>query len=379
MAVRILLLDMDGVLLEPHGYDAALSESVGQVSQALGFPRLTLTDQDIDVIEAAGITCEWEIAAICHALLLTILWRRYPDFTLSTAPPLPQAPQHELPLPDIQRFFQNLGDTQAGQRTMQLAEEILANNGALTAAQRRHLQSILRNPYTMQCSLTHRLIQELTLGSEDFRKAYGIPPYHEGPGTLHTLDRPTLSPPAQKLLRSWLREAGHSAAVMTSRPSIPPQDFFSTPEAEIGLQVAGLPGIPIVGHGCLSWLSAMRHAPIPAFLKPSPVHALAALRKAIGGAPQEALLSAAALDLDKKMDAKWKDLDGTRVDVLEDSVKGLRSASAAADILAQNGICIRVCPYGVANTPHKALALRQDGATVFPELEQALTHAGVLP
>ena len=45
--MKILLFDMDGVLLEPNGYHLALKETVRLVSRSMGFEDFLLSDQDI--------------------------------------------------------------------------------------------------------------------------------------------------------------------------------------------------------------------------------------------------------------------------------------------------------------------------------------------
>ena len=50
--MRILLFDLDGVLLEPRGYHRALRETVTLVGQWLGYRRVTLTPEDIELFES---------------------------------------------------------------------------------------------------------------------------------------------------------------------------------------------------------------------------------------------------------------------------------------------------------------------------------------
>ena len=87
--MKILLFDMDGVLLESLGYHMALQETVRIMAKALGFGDLTLSADDIAAFEAGGINKEWDEAAICTALLLEAVWKLDPKRILpgtSTGP-----------------------------------------------------------------------------------------------------------------------------------------------------------------------------------------------------------------------------------------------------------------------------------------------------
>ena len=70
MSYRIALFDMDGVLLESLGYHIALQETVRQAALELGLNDPPLSMEAIASFEAGGITCEWDEAAICHAVML---------------------------------------------------------------------------------------------------------------------------------------------------------------------------------------------------------------------------------------------------------------------------------------------------------------------
>ena len=58
--MKILLFDMDGVLLESLGYHIALQETVRIMANSLGFGDLTLSADDIAAFEAGGINKEWD-------------------------------------------------------------------------------------------------------------------------------------------------------------------------------------------------------------------------------------------------------------------------------------------------------------------------------
>jgi hypothetical protein len=236
------------------------------------------------------------------------------------------------------------------------------------------LQSILGTARQIDDSVTHRLFQELVLGSSIFVQSYGLPALMETESYLLHFDIPTLSPSDRERLILWLEDGDHQASIFTSRPSRPVGDQVGTPEAEIGAQSVGLEDLPIIGLGGLMWLADRRSREPDAFRKPSPVHALAAMRAALGHPLQEALQAAAALVLDKREDGGWDELSGAEVYVFEDTAGGLLSALGAQKMLELQGVEVKFHLFGITNSEPKRHALRETGATVTPSLSAALLY-----
>jgi hypothetical protein len=185
-------------------------------------------------------------------------------------------------------------------------------------------------------------------------------------------DRSNLSPVESAGLRDWMSRPDQAAVVITSRPSRPPAGVFSTPEAEQGAALVGLGEIPILGWGGLVWLGQQRQTDPQTFLKPSPVHALAALRMALGEDQQTALSTAANLVENGQVDTAWKQLDGAKVSVFEDTPGGIKSMKAAKDVLEKVGVRTKTQYYGIAQKSIKVKALQGNGAQVFPSLAETL-------
>jgi|Deesub1362A_J573_1020465.scaffolds.fasta_scaffold03902_3 phosphoglycolate phosphatase-like HAD superfamily hydrolase len=375
--MRILLLDLDGVLLEPRAYHLALQDTVAMVGRALGYGRVTLREEDIELFEAVGVTSEWDSAAICAALLLRRAWRISPCMALPGEPPLPNPPPHGLPPPDFRTFFRSLaGGGDAEGRALARAEAALFNGqDDYSPAQAGALRALLRGARSVRGSLTHRLFQELVLGSRAFQRTYDLRPYLEVESYLLTRDRATLEPQERARLDAWTAQPGQAAAIFTNRPSQPPPGFLDSPEAEMGAERAGMKAMPIVGRGALAWLSRARRADPDAFLKPHPLHTLAALQRALGLPLEDALRGAAALALDGVLDSRWGVLQGARVCVVEDSSDGLRSARAAREVLLAHGLRLELQLLGVSAGALKGRALARAGARVFPALGPALEQA----
>ena len=194
---------------------------------------------------------------------------------------------------------------------------------------------------------------------------------------LEVYDKPTLADNERARLRSALGEADRAAAIVTNRPSTAPAGVLNTPEAEIGVRTAGFAALPVVASGELGWCALRRGLDPQTFLKPSPVHMLAGLRRAIGDPPAAAVDAAAGLHVEGVVDSAWRGLDGATLVLFEDAPKGHASARAAVDLLAQRGISVKLDLYGIAANPDKVAALRAAGARVHADLRLALDE--VLP
>jgi len=371
--MKVLLFDMDGVLLESGGYHRAFQETVEVLGSLLGYQGVKLSADDIAAFEAAGVFSEWDSSAMCATLMLEHLWSAHPTLTLPPAPDAPILPPHDRPAPDFQAFARSLSQPRLnGLRPLQRAERLLLDDASSrTPVQRRAIQSVLRNARQMEGSLTHRIFQEFVLGSQVFAETYGLTPSLDTESYLLRYDRPLLSAPTRAKLMAWLQHDTRRAVIFTSRPSRSP-DGLGTPEAEIGARGVGLDALPILGLGGLTWLSARRERHPEFFLKPAPVHVLAALRLALGDPLEQALQAAATLVVDGQADPDWRKLDGAQVCAFEDGIAGLESTRAAKDILERIGVSINAHLFGISDSGPKRRALEAVGATVSPALAVAL-------
>lgn len=373
---QLLLLDLDDVLLFSHGYRMALRGAVGYFGRRLGYADVPLSDEDIDVFESFGLTAEWDSGTMCVSLLLTRLWEHDPDY------PIPGEGEWELPqrhgrsVPKFREFIARLQSRDSGSRAqMNTVEQALFEQSPFLAVhQRQYLQELLDNTRAFERSPVHRLIQEFNLGSRMFSEYYMAQPMLTVESTLQMYDRPRLDETGRRRLLEWSEQPERGAVIFTNRPSTPPDGAFDTPEAELGLEASGLSGLRIVGGGGLAWISQRRGLRSGELLKPSPVHALAALRLALGDPLQDALEAAAALALDRRVDSSWMRLAGSELHVFEDSAKGLRSAISAAAILISCGIEIEYTLYGVSDSAPKRAALAEAGGSLFDDIQSALAQ-----
>ncbi len=366
MSKTILLFDMDGVLLEPGGYHKALIETVRLIGEMLGYQYVALSPDHIAAFEAAGITSEWDSSAICLIWMMMPLWERVPSLGI------PTTLRDGLPLgasgraPRWEALFEKLHPP-----PRESADPVFWVEQALASGhpQEQTIRQILSEAHSIK-SLTHRVFQELVLGSQEFSEIYCLSPWFKVESFLSQFDRPSLNSKQHAKLSRWLAENSHHAAIFTNRPSN--YEEMSTPEAEIGARCVGMATLPIVGYGDMLWLSQQYGTDVRHLRKPSPVHALAALLCSRGINKETALRAAADLALDGKAASIWEEIWGAKVCIFEDTIAGIKSARSACEILLAHQISITIHVFGIESDPRKSAALSKAGATVFRSLADSL-------
>ena len=359
---EVLLFDMDGVLLTPGGYHRALQDSVAFLGGRLGFSSPRLAHDVIHSFEAAGITNEWDTLAICAAFMLDIVsgsepsLRRRRDFL--------QKPYQAngLAAPEFAVLPGRLGnETSASDGPIERAKALFGQD----------LHWILEEAYRID-GVTQRVQQEHVLGSAAFEQVYGLAPLLGVPSYLSVYDRSNLDADQRARLRRWLQKVNHGAAIFTNRPSLSPDERLGTPEAEMGAALVGLEGTALAGSGGIVWLEERATRRAGSLNKPHPVHALAALRMALGERADAAFSEALRLYEHRRPDSAWQGLHGGRAWVFEDAVGGIESLRVAIQLLAGHGIALTGAYMGVSENPAKQRALQKAGASVYPEFAAAL-------
>jgi hypothetical protein len=375
--MKILLFDMDGVLLESRGYHLALQETVRYMAKALGFEDLSLSADDIATFEASGINKEWDEAAIATALLLEEAWKINPERVLPDSVIAASAKSQDLlPAPDFNALARRLSASDLlTLPPLERAIQCFTETDHFSRPQYEILHNLINGARDPQRSLTHRIFQELVLGSIEYTHTYDLPAMLGCESYLLKYDISNLSRAESAQLRDWISTNNHAATVITSRPSLPPAGVFSTPEAELGTELVGLKDIPIVGWGGITWLAQQRRLDQQNYVKPSPVHALAAIRVALGDEQKTSLMQAADLVETGQVVPDWQKLAGTHVSMFEDTPTGITSLRDAQEILGEMGIFIKTSFFGIASQAVKREALLANKAQVFPTFVQALNHS----
>lgn len=370
----ILLLDMDGVLINSIGYHQALIDTLTISARHLGYQNTNLSTVAIAEFEAAGITCEWHVAAACTALMLHKAWKNGYPLSLPRALPLTAGAPHNLSAPDFIAFARTIDHTSTNPRTtLQFLQAALdLHIDGLATHQKTTLHSLLENAENADKSILHQIMQEFNLGSELFAELYNLPATQDSHSYLLEMDTALIDREHIQHLLSWQAAAQHHAVIFSNRPATPPDGYFDSPEANLGAQLLGIEELPMVTSGAAIWFEHELHQPRTNFNKPAAIHALTALQHALGIDLPASIRNAVKLTLNNQADAVWSDLADSNVYVFEDSYKGIISVLDAVALLESHGINIDVHPIGISPNPSKAGSLQRTGARVFENINQAL-------
>lgn len=373
----VLLLDIDGVLVRPGGYRAALHATLNHFVNLMGLPGFEFPEEKLAGFERRGITSEWDMVP----LLLGALWEDILSRKVET----------DLP-DDVSVAAVEIGRTLDGYRPTDLLipefDLVDRQYPADTALQNGFFPSI---PMALRTNLLHRsrdvrfsqtmcIFQHFTLGSRTFTQTYDLPAEIETESLLHKYDISNINDG----IRAKLRGPGIRLAAFTARPSAPPREVEApplgyAPEAEIALNLVGLPDIPLISFGKLQYLGEQRGYDPEFFLKPSPVQALAAIGAALTGNEWASLqaacdwyetgqLKGALINLARSLD----------VTVVEDTLGGVHSVWAAGEILQKARLDITVRAYGLTSgSVAKSVAFAELGVPYFGDWESLIEQLGL--
>jgi beta-phosphoglucomutase-like phosphatase (HAD superfamily) len=351
----ILILDMDGVLLEANGYHRALQKTVQFSADHLGLEKICLSQDQIYTFESLGISSEWHSSALCMAFLEIQLAAGLPSLSLDLSQLFTAIQRQSLTLPARLRGAQALQDvcTSLGLDYLQFSSRILESEN-------------------IERSLTMNWFQELVLGSKAYQERYQKEPMLDTASYLETYDLPLIEPFGADLISNWSVQGGIGAAIMTNRPSSGPHGFRGSPEAELGRNLVGLAAIPLIGYGEIAWLADRSQNDPDQLAKPNPCHALAAIFLALG-LPKEISLTASLGDFSNLDQVLLGKMQGKTITVMEDTPAGIRSVRNAGELLRQIGIGVEVDAIGIAVSKIKKDALEAEGARVVSEINSVLS------
>ncbi len=357
----ILIFDMDGVLLRPYGYHRALKETVRLAGISTGIGEVLLTDEQIAMFEALGISSEWHSSAMCMAFMTLQIKEKVVEENNPSRP--------------VTLNLDGLFEAIAGQSIQEsalkrgvAAIERLAIKYGLTVDLAREL---VANSESIQHSPTMNWFQELILGSPGYKNTYNKPSRFETESYLTLYDRRILNESLAEEIIRWADQPGNGAAIMTNRPSRSPFVFRGAPDADLGISMVGLEGLPLVGYGEISWLAEKTHRDIGGLSKPSWVHALVAILMASGWSLEKSLAYARQSLTSQKLDG-INHLQYCTITVFEDTPGGIVAVQEVGNILNEKGLGIEVQKIGIAEDSIKQSALSAQDAVIFPDINMAL-------
>lgn len=374
---KVILLDVDGVLVTPGGYRAALHATLNHFATLMGAPHFNFHEEKIAELEKRGIFSEWDmvpvlLGAAWDAILAKVGNENLPSDLKSAAIEIGRRMNgyisENLVIPDFE-ILPNVYPTESA-----LQQGCFPH---LPEALRRNLLHDSRNVHFSQ---TTRLFQHFSLGSRVFSEAYNLPAEVETESFLQTHDTSNLT---DKTLAKLQQPNIHLASI-TARPSAPPKDVTTShigyaPEAEAALELVGLADIPLIGYGRLEYYEKQHGVAAASLLKPSPVQSLAAVAAAFTSSEWSSIQAAAEWQASGRLNSIFSSLPREfELIVVEDTMGGIRSTQMAGDVLQKNGFDVKVHALGLTSgSAAKAEAFDKAGVVHFETWETLIAAVGL--
>ena len=364
---RIILLDIDGVLVQPGGYRAALRATVKR------FIGEYVIEEDAPVsMEKRGISSEWDMSPLIIAAYWEDVLSRQPMENLSDDPVLAgEQIQRQRKVEEPKHLAIPAFDLMDGQYPVDAAYAA-GCFASIPSELRKNLMTESRDVYK---SHTFRTFQHFTLGSETFESTYQLSAEFDAESSLLAVDRSNISDE----IRGRLNHPDHHLAAFTARPSgipvgINESSLGYAPEAELALDLVGMNDIPLMAFGKLEYIAA-QHGLMPSTLvKPSPFQALAATLAAWTRDELSALHAAYDWHRAGKLNGKFAELPKDfELIVVEDTMGGIRSVRTAGEIFRQAGFDVTVRTLGLTSgISAKAAAFDAAAVPHFENWEQLI-------
>ena len=374
---KVILLDIDGVLVQHDGYRAALHATLNHFAGLMRLSHFEFPEEKLAELEKRGIFSEWDMVPLLLAALWNDILSKRPGLVLpldlfSAAVEIGRNLNGYIPDElDVPGFEYTQGQYPAESALQQGCFPFIPPDLRL---------NILSRSRNVNFSQTMRLFQHYSLGSAVFSKTYNLPAEVETESFLHTHDRSNID----QEIRNKLRQPEIYLAGLTARPSAPPRgvhdsNFGYAPEAEIALELVGLADIPLIAFGKLEYLAAQRGLDPGRLIKPSPVHALAATAAALTGDEWSGLQSAGDWFQTGELEGVFSSLPREfELFVVEDTLGGIRSTQAAARVLKLAGFDVRVHALGLTSgSASKEEAFHQAGIRYFENWAALLIGIGL--
>lgn len=357
MSIRILLLDVDGVLVHAHGYWASARQTVAYFAQQMGQTHINgPADDDMRSFEAASITSEWDSSALSVAQLVAQADNLTAETLSAACQQIAASGQRLEPV-----------DYAALAAKVPPHPDFLPSRAAIgTVFPDTPLFRDILNDAHQITSPVMQVFQQIALGAEQYARTYGLRPAIESESLLATLDQPALNAHNRDRI---LTDETISPVIYTARPCLPPRfinDWHGyPPEAEIAQKLVGLEALPLVGYGTVQWLARHVGQSPERFVKPSHVQALSAIYTALYGNDTPEPLENAAREVVPG------DLPDIHVIVFEDSSGGIRGVRAAVEILRRHHP-VEITAVGIADSPIKAAPLTEVADVIADNINTAL-------
>jgi hypothetical protein len=382
----LLLFDIDEVLVHPIGYDVAMRRAIEHFAAQMGLDITGPTDEDIAAFHAYGMTNEWLSGALSLAALMVEATAGHPELIRATLSGTMQAIRESGVIsqrPDYAALAKASYQHNGG--VVHTSAPILVVLRKRTSSELHLiLEEVLGNirPPSAPFAI---VFQQYSLGPQKFTEVYDLQATIDCEICLE-MDEAFLNEQVRARLQHILSTDHCGAAIYTARPSLPPKGLSAQeqsaverrihpPEAEMAAEIAGLSDLPLVGAGSMAWLAIQRSKAIDAYVKPSPVQALAGIGAAFSGNVRAALDAAGQFVEDGSLTGPLAQLatESTHIIVFEDSSGGIRAVRQAAEMLRAAGVDIRVTGVGISEDRVKRDILGEIADVLAGNVNEGLT------
>lgn len=382
MTKTLLIFDMDGVLVEPMRYRAALEGTMDYFGNLMGWESLYPGEETIAWFESRGIISEWDITPIFLAATFESILAAHPILLLPAdlISACKLVKDSKIPKPEIkiEPFINHLLEEKASGATY--CDQVLQTNPSSaifhSLAETPLLSTILSESRNLHTNLVTRLFQEIYLGNETFTSTFNLPVIIGSNSVCQIIDKELISPEwKQKLIQQFQSEK-INMVIYTARPSFPnipslDGQLHYSPEADIIADQLGWQKVPLIGQGQLRYVADQIGCTPDDLIKPSPAHALGA----IGTVLNDQYLPAvqAGWNLVNKSESTFFDtLPELEIHIFEDSPTGIFGVTQAVEILRKRGASIKLTKWGIASDKNKMEQLLLLGSRIHPSVNEAL-------
>ena len=392
----ILLLDIDGVLLESHGYRLACIDTINHMISAMGQPGLSIDRSVTDAFESAGIRAEWDMIPL--ALAAFSEWCLSCNCVISSEKNFPPV-FGGRELSDRESFLEMMREQAwAFGRCLDPALPVMEGiyaafmNGSGKGLDRLRETAMFQSFFTDTLDPGRRPffaeLENRLLGKEVFEEFFGLRAPVDCGSYLAEKDVPLIDAPHKELLTKISGNAPVYPVVMTYRPTRMPAApernrnlyYVNTPEGECAMALLGWDGgrMKMIGSGSLCYEEDRQRLRREYYTKPHPFHGISSVLYALCGDQLKALDLAARLCGEDPVPGNnpageiLKRDEPIRIAVFEDSATGIQCADNAAAVLRKWGIDAEVIRCGIRTIPEKDVLLAECDAVLFNNINEAL-------
>ncbi len=397
---HVLLLDIDGVLVDPVGYRKAVFDTLGKFFRENGIPNVVVLEEEIAAFESQGITSEWDMIPLYIITWLESNSQKHPN---------------QRNVTNWQDLIEILGINK--EKHVSNLELILHSHKFFMrgSSPTRAFLNVFANQ-SLSCKYFPSLIaqkwvqQELLSGGTDsssfkllseYQKKIQTKEIVEKDGEWQELagddsyllihDEPLIDSRKVNFLRELMVSDNVILSTMTARPSYileKDRDQHEIaniyPEAEISLKKTGLKFLPLAGFGQIQLLCASSQLTVDEIIKPSLYHAFLAFCQALSIPLPHTIkfisdqIKCAAPyvnlhEFDEPCFQEWINHSRIHFHVFEDSNVGMQAVRKMQAMFFYNGIHALVHTYGIALDGQKILSLKNENACIYPSINQALS------